>query len=208
MSFTTAYPRVQAAFFKYLNIEKSGDQTFEDAELYSWIDEIFDVCFVEAECYCGQPLKASSNTYVFTHLQARHGLENNHRWKYIPFTANTSLTALQWKEDEFSTYANVNANQYTFTNDNGVNYIVYRDISSGIFKATLSTGWNDASMPLTVIQGIVEMAAWIYKHSANGGNWFGLASVSTGGAGQNVNASILTQLDWHKYFAKYKLAVV
>jgi len=208
MSFNTAYPRVQSAFFQYLNMELNGDQSLEDADLYSWIDSIFDVCFDEAESYCGQPLRTSIALYNFTHLQARHGLESNHRWKYIPYTANTALTGFQWRENEFGTYSNVSANKYAFTTDNGINYIIYRDINSGQFKATLSTGWSDANLPNTIIQGIVEMAAWIYKHSANGGNWFGLSSISTGGAGQNVNTSILSQLDWQKYFVKYRLAVV
>lgn len=208
MSFTTAFPRVQSAFFRYLNLELNGDQSFEDAALYSWLDDIFAVCFAEAESYCGQPLLTSVKTYNFTHKQARHGLENNHRWKYIPYSANTALTGFQWRTHEFDSWSNVSVNQYAFTEDNGINYIIYRDINDGQFKATLSTGWSDANLPLSIIQGIVEMSAWIYKHSANGGNWFGLSSIGTGGAGQNVNASLLTDLDWHKYFVKYRIATV
>ncbi|MFM8759086.1 MAG: hypothetical protein ACKODS_06010 [Methylophilaceae bacterium] len=208
MSFTTAYPRVQSALFKFLNMEMSGDQTAEDAALYSWLDQVFEVCFAEAGSYCGQPLQASSVNYVFSYSEARKGLENNHRWKYIPFNANTSLTGLQWRENEFSSFAAVNVQKYLFTTDNGINYLVFRDITEGQFKATLSTGWSDANLPTAVIQGIVEMTAWIYKNSATGGNWFGLTSISTGGAGQNVNSSLLTKLEWQKYFSKYRIPAV
>ena len=208
MSYSTAYPRLQQSFFQFNNLELAGDQTAEDAALYSYFDELFDVCFVEAESYCSQPLRTSVVNYVFSHSQARHGLESSHRWKYIPLTANTALTGLQWRENEFGNYANVQNQNYAFSTDNGLNFVIYRNINSGQFRATLSTGWSDATMPNTVIQGIVEMASWIYKNSASGGNWFGLSSVATGGAGQNVNASILQKLDWEKYFVKYRIAVV
>lgn len=208
MSYSTAYPRLQQSFFQFNNLELAGDQTAEDAALYAFFDEIFDVCFAEAESYCGQPLRTSVVNYVFSHTQARQGLESVHRWKYIPFTANTALTGLQWRENEFGTYANVQNQNYAFSTDNGLNFVIYRNINSGQFRATLSTGWSDATMPLTIIQGITEMASWIYKQSASGGNWFGLSSVATGGAGQNVNASILQKLEWEKFFVKYRIAVV
>jgi hypothetical protein len=208
MSYTTAYPRIQQAFFQFNNLELAGDQSAEDAVLYEWFDDLFDICFDAAEGYCSQPLRASVINYVFTYSQARHGLESEHRWKYIPFNANTSVTAFQWRADEFGNYANVSAGNYTTSVDNGLNFVIFRNINSGQFRATLSTGWSDANLPNTVIQGIVEMASWIYKQSANGGNWFGLGSVSTGGAGQNVNASILQDLKWQRFFDKYRIAVV
>ena len=208
MSFITAYPLIQSAFFKYLNMELSGDQSAEDAELYAWLDDMIDVCFAEAESYCGQPLRTSVVNYQFTHSQARHGLESDHRWKYIPYSANTALTGFQWRENEFAAWSNVSAGNYAFTTDNGMNFVIYRNINNGQFKATISTGFTDANSPKTIIQGIVEMLVWIYKHSANGGNWFGLTSVATSGAGQNVSQSLVTNLDWQKYFAKYRIAVV
>ena len=208
MSYNTAYPLIQSAFFKYLNLELSGDQSAEDADLYAWLDDMIDVCFAEAESYCGQPLRTSVINYQFTHSQARHGLESDHRWKYIPYNANTALTGLQWREHEFAAFSNVNANNYAFTTDNGMNFIIYRNINNGQFKATISTGYADANTPLTIVQGIVEMLAWIYKHSTIGGNWFGLTNVSTGGAGQNVSQTLVTNIEWKKYFDKYRIAVV
>jgi len=118
------------------------------------------------------------------------------------------VTAFQWRVDEFGSYANVSAGNFTTSVDNGLNFVIFRNINSGQFRATLSTGWSDANLPNTVIQGIVEMSSWIYKQSASGGNWFGLGSVSTGGAGQNVNASILQDLKWQRFFDKYRIAVV
>lgn len=208
MSFNTAYPKVQKAFFQYMNMELAGDQTAEDAVLYEWIDELIDECFAEAESYCGQPLRTSVSTYTFTHLQARHGLKSEHRWKYIPMNANTSLNGLQWREDEFSTYANLPVQNYQFSTDNGHNFIIYRNVNSGQFRATLSTGFTDEFMPYSIVQGIVEMVAWKYKHSSNGGNWFGLSSISTGGAGAQTSSAIVSEIDWKKYFAKYQIATV
>jgi len=208
MSYSTAYPRLQASFFQFNNLELAGDQTAEDAVLYAWIDDIFDICFAMAESYCGQPLRASVVNYVFSHSQARHGLESEHRWKYIPYNANTSLTGLQWRSDEFGNFANVSAGNYVYSQDNGLNFVIYRNINSGQFRAQLSTGYSDATMPNNILQGITEMASWIYKNSALGGNWFGLNSVATGGAGQNINASISTDIKWEKHFDKYRIAVV
>ena len=208
MSYSTAYPRLQSLFFQFNNLELSGDQSYEDAVLYEYFDDIFDICFVEAESYCGQPLRSSVVNYVYTHSQARHGLESEHRWKYLPYAANTALTALQWKTDEFGNYANVSANNYVFNSDNGMNFVIFRNINSGIFRATLSTGYSDATMPSNILQGITEMASWIYKNSAAGGNWFGLGSVSTGGAGQNLNASINTDYKWQRHFEKFRIATV
>ncbi len=91
--------------------------------------------------------------------------------------------------NEFATYANVNAQNYAFSTDNGLNFVIYRNINSGMFRATLSTGYSDSTMPNNVLQGITEMASWIYKNSATGGNWFGLNSVATGGAGRDRQAT-------------------
>lgn len=208
MSYNTAYPLIQSAFFKYLNMELSGDQSAEDAELYAWLDDMIDVCFGEAEDYCGQPLRTSVVNYQFAHSQARHGLESSHRWKYIPYNANTALVSLQWRENEFGAWSNVGANNYQFSSDNGLNFVIYRNINNGQFKAQISTGYADANMPLSVIQCIVELLAWIYKNSANGANWFGLASVSTGGAGAQTSAAIFREWDWKKYLGKYRIATV
>jgi hypothetical protein len=208
MSYTTAYPRLQASFLKYLGLEYIADQSNEDAQFYSWLDDIFDVCFVEAEGWCSQPLRASVVLYTFSHEQAKKPIENDHRWKFIPYNANTQLTSLQWRENEFAAYSIVSANNYAYSTDSGQNFVIYRNYTAGQFKATLSSGWSDANMPPTILQGITEMAAWIYKHSVEGGNWFGLSSVSTGGAGQNVSSSILSELNWQRYFGKYRIAVV
>jgi hypothetical protein len=189
-------------------MEISGDQTVEDAALYSWLDTVFEVCFEEAENYCGQPLIATSLNYHFTYVESREGLEKSHRWKYIPYNANTAVTGLSWRNNQFDSYAAVSNTKFVYTADNGINYLIFKEYTSGEFRLALSTGWSDANLPNTVIQGIVEMAAWIYKHSANGGNWFGLTSVSTGGAGQNVNTNLLQNLEWQKYFKKYRVAVV
>jgi hypothetical protein len=52
------------------------------------------------------------------------------------------------------------------------------------------------------------MAVYLYKTTANGGNWFGLSSISTAGAGQNVNSNLLADVNWKKYFSKFKITVV
>lgn len=208
MSYSTAYPRLQSLFFQFNNLELSGDQSQEDAVLYEYFDEIFDICYAEAESYCGQPLRSSAVNYVFSHSQSRHGLTNDHRWKYMPYAANTALTGLQWRVDEFGTYANVSANNYAFNTDNGLNFVIFRNINSGIFRVSLSTGFSDATMPNIILQGIAEMASWIYKNSSQGGNWFGLNSVATGGAGQSINASISSDIKWQKQFEKFRIAVV
>jgi hypothetical protein len=208
MSYTTAYPRLQASFLKYCGLEYIADQSVEDAQFYSWLDDIFDVCFVEAEGYCSQPLRASVVNYTFLHEQAKKTQLNEHYWKYIPYSANTQLTSLQWRENDFAVYSTVLATNYAFSTDSGQNFVIYRNVNKGQFRAQLSTGYSDANTPNTILQGITEMAAWIYKHSVDGGNWFGLSSVSTGGAGQNVSSSILSEIKWQKYFAKYRLAVV
>jgi hypothetical protein len=115
---------------------------------------------------------------------------------------------LQWRENEFATYANYSATNYNYNQEPYANYIVFRDKSTGQFKATLSTGWTDTNMPYQILQGIAEMAGLIYKQSPNGGNWFGLGSISSGGAGQTVSNSLKEKIDWQKYFSKYVIPTV
>jgi hypothetical protein len=189
-------------------METSGDPTAEETALYTWFDDVFTTCYVEAESYCGQPLRTGTIQYQFYASKCQQGLEANHSWKFVPYNANTTLTALQWRENEFATYANYSATNYNYNQEPYANYIVFRDKSTGQFKATLSTGWTDTNMPYQILQGIAEMAGLIYKQSPNGGNWFGLGSISSGGAGQTVSNSLKEKIDWQKYFAKYVIPTV
>jgi hypothetical protein len=115
---------------------------------------------------------------------------------------------LQWRENEFGTYAAYSGSNYAWNAEPYANYIIFRDKTNGQFRATLTTGYSDAAMPYTILQGIAEMAALCYKQSPQGGNWFGLNSVSTGGAGQNVSNSLKTDIGWHKYFAQFVIPTV
>ena len=63
-------------------------------------------------------------------------------------------------------------------------------------------------MPYQILQGIAEMSALIYKQSPEGGNWFGLAYISSGGAGQTVSNSLKEKIDWQKNFNKYVIPTV
>lgn len=208
MPYTSAYPRQFTAFAKFLNLEISGDPTAEETALYTWFDDLFTTCYVEAESYCGQPLRAGTAYYQFLASKGQQGLDANHWWKYIPYNANTSLTALEYRSDEFGTYAAYAGADYVFNQEPYANYIVFRNRSTGQFKATLSTGWSDATMPYQILQGIAEMTAYIYKQSPEGGNWFGLASISSGGAGQTVSNSLKEKIDWQKNFNKYVIPTV
>lgn len=208
MPYTSAYPRQFDTFIKFLNIELSGDPTIEETALYSYYDDLFETCYVEAAQYCGQPLQAGTVYYQFPASKGKQGLNALHWWKFIPYNANTTLTLVQYRDDEFGTYANVSNSNYNYNQESYGNYIVFRDKSSGQYKITLSTGWSDATMPYQIMQGIAEIAALIYKQSPVGGNWFGLSSISTGGAGQNVSNSLKEKIDWHKYFAKYVIPTV
>lgn len=208
MPYTSAYPRQFSALMTFLNLEVNGDPSTEDTALYTWFDNLIDTCYEEAEGYCGQPLRAGSVEYQFYASKVQKGLAEACSWKLIPYNANTTLTALQWRDTEFGTYANFSASNYSWTAEPYANYIVFRDKTSGQFKASLSTGYSDAQMPYTVLQGIAEMVALVYKQSPQGGNWFGLSSVSTGGAGQNVSNSLKTDIDWHRYFSKFIIPTV
>lgn len=208
MAYSSVYPRLQNSFFSFLNIQKSGEQTLEESELYEYIDNIFTVCFAEVEAYCNQPLQSTVVTYEFTALNARSGYESLHRWKYIPYTNNVVLNSFSWRSNEFDTYTAMDVNDYKFTSDEGSNFIIIRNKEQGQFKAVMNVGYSEQNMPLIVIQGITEMAVHIYKMTAQGGNWFGLSSVSTAGSGQNVNNNLLDSINWQKYFNKYKLRAV
>lgn len=72
----------------------------------------------------------------------------------------------------------------------------------------MTTGYTDATMPNTVLQGIAEMVALLFKQSPHGGNWFGLNSVSSGGAGQTVSQSLKMDIGWQRYFAAYYIPPV
>jgi len=208
MPYTSANPRAFTALMTFLNLEVNGDPTSEDTALYTWFDDLITTCYAEAEGYCGQPLRSGTIYYQFYASKAQRGLEANHSWKYIPYNANTALTALQWRENEFGTYANFDAANYAWNAEPYANYIVFREKTNGQFKATLSTGYSDATMPYTILQGIAEMVALAYKQSPQGGNWFGLNSVATGGAGQTVSQSLKTDIGWHKYFAQFVIPTV
>ena len=208
MAYTSSYPRQFDAFSKFLNIEINGDPSVEETALYSWFDNLFADCYTIAEQFCGQPLRQVNKTYQFYANAGRHGLENNHVWKYIPYYANTSLTALEWRENEFGTYTNYSATDYAFQTEDFACYIIFRNKSNGQFKATLQTGYTDNTMPFAILQGITEMASLIYKQSADGGNWFGLSSVNSGGNGATVSQALKENLDWQKHFRKYVMPAV
>jgi hypothetical protein len=208
MAFISAYPRQFKTFINFLNIEINGEPTVEDTALYEYFDTLFDVCYEEAEGYCGQPLRALSVNYQFYGSKLQKTLNKYTSWKFIPYSANTQLSSLSWRENEFATYSALSANNYIFSNEPYGNYIILKNNYDGQFKAVLTTGYTDANMPNTVLQGIAEMAALIYKQSAQGGNWFGLSSISTGGAGQSVNNSLKLDITWQKYFNKYIIPTV
>ena len=208
MPYTSARPRQFNAIMNFLNLEVSGDPSVEDTALYSWVDSIIDVCYDEAENYCGQPLRSTSLDYSFLASKSRRAEDSNIYWKFVPYFANTSLTVLQYRENEFGTYTNVSAGNYTWSSESGMHFIVYRNIDKGQFKATLQTGFSDAQMPTVILQGIAEMVSLLFKQSPYGGNWFGLNSISTGGAGQSVNQSLKTEIAWQKYFALYYIPAV
>jgi hypothetical protein len=208
MSYTSEYPRQFEYVFSFLNLEVNGDPTAEDIALYNWFDNMIEICYGEAENYCGQPLRNGVVDFRFDIQKTKKGFEENHCWKYIPYYAGTSLQSLQHRENEFASFQNVNANDYSWSSESYGHYIVIRNLTKGQVKATLSTGFTDANMPRSILQGIAEMVSLIYKQSPQGGNWFGLSSVSTGGAGQNVSSSLKTEIDWKKYFNAYVIPTV
>lgn len=208
MPYTSATPRQFAAVMNFLNIEVNGDPSSEDTDLYSWIDTMIDTCYVEAEAYCGQPLRSISVEYQFYASKATRAEDSTIYWKYVPYSANTSLVNLQYRDNEFDTYTNFDSTKYRWSIEPHLNYIVFRDVARGQFKATLSTGFTDSTMPNTILQGISEMVALLYRQSPQGGNWFGLNSVVSGGAGQNVSQSLKNEIEWQKYFMLFYIPAV
>jgi hypothetical protein len=208
MAYNTVYPTLQKSFFAFLNLQKAGEQTAEDAALYEYIDNLFTVCFAMATDYCSQPLQSTVVTYEFSVANARSGFESLHKWKYIPYSNNVALSSFSWRANEFDTYTSMDINDYKFTNDDGSNFIIIRNKEQGQFKAVINVGWTEQNTPLSIVQGITEMAVYMYKTTANGSNWFGLSSISTAGAGQNVNNNLLADVNWKKYFSKFKITVV
>jgi len=208
MAYISAYPRQFKTFANFLNIEINGEPTVEDTALYEYFDTLFDVCYDEAEGYCSQPLRASNINYQFYGSKLQRTLNKYTCWKFIPYSANTQLSSLSWRENEFNTYSALNNTDYIFSNEPYGNYIILKNSYDGQFKAVLTTGFTDINMPNTVLQGIAEMAALIYKQSPNGGNWFGLSSINTGGTGQTISNSLKTDISWQKYFIKYVIPTV
>lgn len=208
MPYTSATPRQFMAVMNFLNIEINGDPSSEDVALYSWIDTIIDTCYVEAESYCGQPLRSTSVQYQFYASKATRAEDSSIYWKYVPYSANTSLTNLEYRNNEFDTYVNFDTTKYTWSIEPNLNYIVFRDVERGQFRATMATGFTDSIMPNTILQGISEMVALLYKQSPQGGNWFGLNSIVSGGAGQNVSQALKTDIQWQKYFMLYYIPAV
>lgn len=208
MPFTSSYPRQFTAVMSFLNLAINGDPSEEDLSLYEWLDDIIGVCYEEAESYIGQPLRSNSISYLFNAEKGIVSNEFSHRIKFIPYNANTTLTNLQWRENDFDTFANVQNTLFIWKPESFGNYIVYREKYKGEFKAILSTGFTDANMPYTILQGIAEMVSLIYRLSPIGGNWFGLNSVSSGGAGQTVNASLKEDIGWRRYFNLYLIPTV
>ena len=208
MPYVSQYPRQFTAFTKFLNLEVNGDPSAEETALYTWFDDLFTTCYSEAEQFCGQPLKQVSKTYQFYANAGRHGLESNHVWKYIPYYANTSVTALEWRENEFGTYAPFPVTDYAFQTEDFACYLIFRNKTNGQFRATLQTGYTDNTMPYAILQGIAEMAALIYKQSPDGGNWFGLSSVNSGGQGVTVSQALKENIEWQRHFRKFVIPAV
>jgi hypothetical protein len=208
MPYTSQYPNQFNAVMSFLNLAVNGDPSQEDIALYQWIDTLITTCYDEAESYCGQPLRSGLVSYVFNAEKGQVGIEANHRIKFIPYNVNTSLVLLQWRANEFETFQNVVASDYAWNAESFGNYIAYRGQSRGQYKVQLQTGFLDNQMPPTILQGVAEMVALIYRLSPIGGNWFGLNSVASGGAGQTVNASLKEDIGWQKYFGLYVIPTV
>jgi hypothetical protein len=208
MPYTSQYPKQFNAVMSFLNLSTNGDPSEEDVALYQWLDSLIDTCYEEAESYCGQPLRSGAVNYVFNADKGQVGIEVNHRTKFIPYNANTSLVSVQWRPNEFTPYQNVAATEYAWNAESFGNYLAYRGQSTGQYRLQLNNGFTDATMPKTIMQGISEMVALIYRLSPVGGNWFGLNSIASGGAGQTVNASLKTDIGWQKYFGIYHIPTV
>lgn len=208
MPYVSAYPRQFSAILNFLNLEVSGDPSVEDTALYTWIDSMIDVCYEEAEGFCGQPLRSSSVYYSFYASKARQAEDSNIFWKYVPYFANTSLTALQYRDNEFANYTAYDVTKYAWSSEPAMHFIVYKDTNKGQFRATVQTGYSDAQMPNTILHGISEMVALLFRQSPHGGNWFGLNSIASGGAGQTVSQSLKSDIGWQKYFANFVIPAV
>ena len=208
MSYTSTRPRQFQFILSFLNIELSGDPTTEEIALYSWLEDIAEICYEEAEGYCGQPLRSSSLTYEFDVLKSQKTLEDQYHWKFIPYFAGTTLTTVEKRDNLFDNYQVMSQNDFRWSTERYGNYLVFRNLDKGQIRTTLSTGFSDTTMPKTILQGIAEMTSIIYKQSPQGGNWFGLNSVSTGGAGQNVSSSLKTDIQWKRYFGTYVIPTV
>jgi hypothetical protein len=63
-------------------------------------------------------------------------------------------------------------------------------------------------MPYAILQGITEMVALTYKQSPDGGNWFGLSSVNSGGNGATVSQALKENIEWQKNFRKFVIPAV
>lgn len=208
MPYVSQYPRQFTAFTKFLNLEVNGDPSTEETALYSWFDDLFSTCYLEAEQFSGQPLKQVNKTYQFYANASRHGLESNHAWKYIPYYANTTVTGLEWRDNEFGTYAAFPVVDYAFQTEDFACYLIFRNKTNGQFRAALQTGYTDNTMPYAILQGIAEMAALIYKQSPDGGNWFGLSSVNSGGQGVTVSQALKENIEWQRHFRKFVIPAV
>lgn len=208
MPYISTYPKQFASVMSFLNIEINGDPSAEEIALYSWIDSSIEVAYDEAESYCGQPLRSTSVQYMFNAKKALQAESTDIRWKFIPYYANTSLTNFEHRDNEFDSYSSVDAQKYSWSTEPSKHFIVFRGYDAGQFRVTLSTGYSDANMPKTILQGITEIVSLLYKQSAMGGNWFGLNSIVTGGAGQNVSQSLKTEIDWQKFFGIYYIPPV
>ena len=208
MPYTSNRPRQFQYVLSFLNIEENGDPTVEEIAQYEWLENMAEICYEEAESFCGQPLRSTSVEFSFDVQKVQKKIDQNSSWKYVPYFAGTTLTTIQHRENEFDTYQVMSVSDYVWSIEKYGNYIVFRNHDKGQIKATLQTGFTDSVMPKTILQGIAEMTALVYKQSPLGGNWFGLNSVSTAGAGQNVSSSLKTDIDWKRYFGTYVIPTV
>jgi len=208
MPYTSAYPRQFNSIMNFLNLEINGDPTAEDTALYTWLDAMIDVCYEEAEGFCGQPLRSTSKQFTFYASKARRAEDSDIYWKYLPFFANTTLTGFEHRENEFDTFANYQAGNYSFSTEQSMHFVVFKGTNKGQFRATFQTGFTDSQMPNAILQGISEMVVLLFKQSPYGGNWFGLNSVVSGGAGQTVSQSLKLDIGWQKYFITYLIPTV
>lgn len=98
MPYVSTYPKQFASVMNFLNIEINGDPSAEETALYQWIDSAIEVCYDEAEAFCGQPLRSSSVQYMFYANKARRAEATDIYWKFIPYNAATTLTTLEHRD--------------------------------------------------------------------------------------------------------------